>query len=261
MSLVSLAFQPPCAVLTLNRPGAANALSRALVADLRAALGEAVAAGPRAVVLHGAGKAFCAGADLGELAVAPGGAPTDRLAAARALGALYGELLRCPAITLAAVSGAAFGGGVGLAAACDVAVAAPDSRWQLSELRLGFVPALVGVFLGRRLSPARLGGLLLHPAPLDGPAAVASGLADEVAEHPLDRALHLAESMARAVSPDAVARTKAWLLEQALPDLDHRLDRAARLNASQQEAPQCRWGIGFFSAQRRFPDWLDDFQG
>lgn len=257
MSLVIREFEDAVATLTLNRPERANALSRDLVAELGAALEDPEVRRRRVVILHGAGRHFCAGADLEELAEAGAAPEAGRLAAASALGDVYRAVLQCPSITIAAVSGAASGGGVGLAAACDLVIADPASRWQLSELRLGFVPALIAVFLGRRLDAARLGAMVLSPAAIAGQDAVAAGLADETADNPLECARERAVHLARTVSPEAVAVTKRWLLELALPDLERRLDEGARINARQQASPECRWGVERFLADRRFPDWLD----
>jgi methylglutaconyl-CoA hydratase len=255
--LVHVEPRGPAAVLTLDDPQSGNALSAGLIAELAEALAGAKADVTRAVVLTGAGKHFSAGAHLGELKRLADAAEHLRLDDAARLGALYADVLRCPLVTIAAVRGATFGGGLGLAAACDFVVAAPDARLQFSELRLGFVPALISVFLGRRVAPARLANLFLDPAPLDGVAARAVGLVDEVAPDPLSRALERAVHIAATVAPSAVAATKRLLLELALPDLDERFARAARLNAAQRVDADCRRGVAHFVANRSFPDWLE----
>jgi methylglutaconyl-CoA hydratase len=252
---VRVTREGPVAVLELARPDTGNALEAALVGALATALAALPGSGARAAVLVGAGRHFSTGAHLGDLAA---DAPLpERLDDARRLGALYAALLRCPLLTVAAVRGAAYGGGLGLAAACDLVVAAPDARLQFSELRLGFVPALISVFLPRRVPPARLARLFFDPAPLDGGAARAVGLVDEVADDALAEALARARSIATLVSPSALAATKRLLLAHALPDLDDRLDRAARLNAEQRDDPECRRGVAAFRANRSFPDWLE----
>jgi methylglutaconyl-CoA hydratase len=156
------------------------------------------------------------------------------------------------------VRGAADGGGLGLAAACDLVIAAPDAKLQFSELRLGFVPALISVLLPRRVAPARLARLFFDPAPLGGDAARAAGLIDEVADDPFAEALARARSIVGRVSPSALARTKRLLLDQALPDLDERFAHAARANAEQRADPECRRGVAAFLATRTFPDWLEN---
>ena len=254
--LVAVHRQGPVTILELADPATGNALSARLVTELAAALGAATATPEtRAVVLTGRGRGFCAGAHLGELARLAAAGEAENLADAERLGELYARLLRCPLLTVSAVHGAAFGGGLGLAAACDLVVAAHDARLQFSELRLGFVPALISVFLPRRLTPASLAGLFLDPRPLDGIEAQAMGLVDEVAGEPLERALERAAGIAARVAPSAVAATKRLLLELTLGDLDARLAAAARANAAQRAHPDCRRGVAHFLEHRGFPDW------
>ena len=256
MDAVRVARDGPVAVLEMARPETGNALDSALVEALGAALAALPGSGARAAVLTGAGRHFSTGANLTELAA---DAPlADRLADARRLGNLYATLLRCPLLTVAAVHGAAYGGGFGLAAACDLVIGAPDAKLQFSELRLGFVPALISVFLPRRVVGARLAQLFFDPSPLGAAAAQAVGLVDEVADDPLATACTRARSIAGRVSPSALAETKRLLLDQALPDLDERLAHAARVNAKQRADPECRRGVAAFLATRTFPDWLDD---
>jgi len=245
------------AVLELSRPATGNALDAALVEELTAALADAAASGARAIVLAGAGKHFCTGANLDELAALADATPAARLADASRLGRLYAALLRCPLVTVAAVHGAAYGGGLGLAAACDIVVAAPAARLQFSEVRLGFVPALISVFLPRRLPAARLARLFLDPAPLEAAAARELGLVDEVADDPRAVAVERATAIARKASPAAIAETKRLLLTLVLPRLDEQFALAAEVNAAQRVHPECRRGVASLVAGKGFPSWLD----
>lgn len=243
-------------VLELARPATGNALAAELVADLSSALASAHSGGVRALVLTGGGKHFCTGADLRELA-ASAEAPAEQQAAdAARLAALYTALLRCPLLTVAAVRGAAYGGGAGLAAACDVVIAGPDAVFQFSELRLGFVPALITTFLPRRVSPATLARLYFDPEPLDAESARAVGLVDEIATQPLEAAEGRALAICRKVAPSAIAESKRLLLAAALPRLDQQLAEAVHANARQRVHPECRRGVAEFLETRAFPDWL-----
>jgi methylglutaconyl-CoA hydratase len=254
--LVSAGRHGAVAVLELDDPGSGNALSGAMIAALQDALAAVAAAeGTRAVVLAGRGRHFCAGAHLGELERLAGAPAEERLADARALGRLYAALLRCELPTVAALHGAAYGGGLGLAATCDLVVAAAETRLQFSEVRLGFVPALISVFLPRRVGPARLAELFLDPNPLDAAEARRWGLVDEVADPPLERALERAAAIAGKAAPSAIAATKRLLLESTLPRLDELLEAAARANAEQRAHPECRRGVAHFLAHRDFPRW------
>ena len=258
MPLVNTEIRGQIAVIELCRPESGNALSSGLVSELTAAVAGAPAGGRRALVLAGAGRHFCAGADLAELAATADAPEGDRFADAMRLADLYSALLRSPLVTVAAVHGAAFGGGAGLAAACDLVVAGQGARFQFSEARLGFVPALISVFLPRRIGSARLGRLFLDPDPLGPDAARDLGLVDEIGPDPRAAAELLAAEACRKVSPSAVSETKRLLLDLAFPDLDRRFTVAARVNARQRASAECRRGLRLFLETKRFPDWLDE---
>ena len=196
MTLVRTDRRGGALLVELARADAGNALSTALVDELARAVatpGE----GARALVLTGSGRHFCAGADLAELAAGTGASEEERVADAMRLGALYAALLRCPLLTIAAVHGAAFGGGAGLAACCDLVIAGPGARFQFSEARLGFVPALISTFLPRRIAPARLARLFLDPEPL-GPEAALDGRARGRDRRRTGRVRHTTRHRARA---------------------------------------------------------------
>jgi len=245
-------------VLELARPATGNALAAELVADLSSALASAQGAGVRALVLTGGGKHFCTGADLRELAVNAEAPAEQQGADAARLAALYTALLRCPLLTVAAVRGAAYGGGAGLAAACDVVIAGLDASFQFSELRLGFVPALITTFLPRRVSAATLARLYFDPQPLDAERAMVVGLADEVAPEPLEAAVGRSLAICRKVAPSAIAETKRLLLAAALPRLDQQLAEAVHANARQRAHPECRRGVAEFLEKKAFPDWIEE---
>ena len=257
MAAVNVSRTGLVTVLELARPETGNALETALVGELHAAVTAAPASGARALVLVGAGKHFCTGANLKELAQLNEASEEERLADAARLAAAYAAILRSPLLTVAAVHGAAYGGGFGLAGACDLVIAAPDARFQFSEVRLGFVPALISVFLPRRLPAARLARYFLDPEPLDAAGALAAGLVDEIAAQPRERALERALEIARKTAPSAIAETKRLLLANTLPDLDVRLAHAARVNAAQRAHPECRRGIASLLAGAGFPTWLE----
>jgi methylglutaconyl-CoA hydratase len=136
------------ALITLNRPDVHNAFDETLIAELTGALRTADADDTvRAVVLLGAGESFCAGADLNWMRKMAGFSRAQNLADARALTTLLATLNTLSKPTIARVHGAAFGGGVGLVACCDVAVAAHDATFALSEARLGLIPAAISPYV------------------------------------------------------------------------------------------------------------------
>ncbi len=255
MATVRVSHSGATAILRLDRPASGNALDQELIADLTRAVVEAPGRGARAIVLIGEGKHFCAGADLRGLLAGATAPVAARVAEAQHLAALYAAILRCPLLTVAAVHGAAYGGGAGLAGACDLVIASPTARFMFSEVRLGFVPALISVFLPRRLPVSRLMALFLDPRPLSGEEARVAGLVDEVSEDPLGAALSRAASVAAAAAPSAVAATKRLALKLTLPHLDQQLAYAAGVNAEQRGTPECVQGVRFFLARQRPPDW------
>lgn len=258
MDPVTVSPEGPLLVVELARPETGNALAAELLVALTGAFEEAPAGPARAVILTGSGRHFCTGADLSERGLLQQAPLADRLADAERLGALYAALLRCPLLTIAALRGAAYGGGLGLAAACDLVIAAPDARLQFSEVRLGFVPALISVFMPRRVTQARLAQLFLDPEPLDAARGLELGLVDEIAADPLARARERGLAFARKTSREAVLQTKRLMLKSSLGDLDARLAHAARVNAEQREHPECRRGVAHFLAHRAFLDWTED---
>lgn len=258
MTTVRVTHSGASTILHLNRPASGNALDQELITDLTRAVVEAPSQGARAIVLTGEGKHFCAGADLRVLLSGATAPLAMRVAEAQHLAALYSAILRCPLLTIAAVQGAAYGGGAGLAGACDLVIASPTARFMFSEVRLGFVPALISVFLPRRLPVSRLMELFLDPSPLSGEQARTAGLVDEVSEEPLAAALARAASVAAAAAPSAVAATKRLALDLTLPHLDQQLAYAAGVNAEQRGGRECLQGIRFFLAHQRPPDWSTD---
>lgn len=195
--------------LTMNRPDQRNALSRALVDALQAAL-DGVAGDVRVVVLTGAGSAFSAGADLASLQAMQTASAEDNLDDSRALSDLFQTLRthRCPVV--ARVNGAAIGGGCGLVAACDLSVCVAGAKLGFPEVRLGFVPAIVLPFVVRRVGEGRARELLLRGARFSADEALAAGFVTRVAEaDELDAAVNeLVAELAGQTSATALALTK-----------------------------------------------------
>lgn len=249
-------------ILELADPERANPLSAALVAALDTALA-AAADDPevRAVILAGAGRHFSAGADLSQLQqVASGSDPAALRDDSERLCRLFETLLGHPKLTLAAVHGAAVGGGCGLATACDLVIAEPRARFAYTEVTIGYVPALVLTFLGRRVPGHVARRLLLDPERIDGARAVELGLADELADNgrALDRAREIALAMARKGSPAAISATKRLLNETAGLDWRAALRHAAEVNASHRLHPECIRGVRHFLEHKATPNWLTD---
>src|SRR6202051_3938158 len=144
---IQIAYDSGVATITLNRPEKRNAISFELVGELMAALDEIEASPAGAVIFTGAGKAFCAGMDLDELKSLLGKTHAENVKDSATMAALFRRLYDFPKPTIAAVNGAAVAGGTGLATMCDFTLAAPDAKFGYTEVRIGFVPAIVSSIL------------------------------------------------------------------------------------------------------------------
>jgi methylglutaconyl-CoA hydratase len=244
--------------VTLDDAARSNALGPAMIDGLAAAFRrDWRAEGVRALVLAGAGRNFCAGADLEQLAELAGAGELAHRLDARRLRDLFDAVLRQEALTVAAVHGACVAGGCGLATACDFVVAGEDARFMYSEVRIGFVAALVATFLPLRVRGADLRELLLDPEFVDARRALAIGLVNRVVpagEHG-SAAEALAVGILAKASSESVAATKRLLLAALGRPLDERLDLAAEVNAAARGTADCRRGVAHFLAHKKSPDW------
>ena len=235
--------------LTLDRPDVRNALDGALVQALREALA-AAAADPdvRALVLTGSGTAFSAGADLAALQGLQSASAEANLADSEHLGALFEAIYRHPKPVIAKVQGHAIAGGCGLAAVCDFALVADTAKLGFTEVRIGFVPALVAVFVTRKLGEAAARDLLLRGTLVTAAEAEWMGLITRaVPAADLDAETEqLAAELARETSGTAVALTKRLLADVAGMGLSEGLSYAARLNALARSTDDCKAGVGAF---------------
>lgn len=219
--------------VTLNRPDARNALNQQLLDEARAALAvvaDRLNAGDpiRAVILTGAGKAFCAGMDLRAVRSEPHRMGDLLLTISR----LLREIRRLPVPTMAQVQGAAVGGGCGLMTVCDFAFTHPEAKVGYPEVDLGVCPAVVAPWLIRKIGAGSARRLLLAGGTLTGAEAHAVGLATHLVPADLlaDEVLTFARRLARG-GPEAIRVTKAWLNELDGSLEDEVLDRAAELSA------------------------------
>lgn len=243
--------------LTLNRPTKRNALNAELVSALRDAL-EAAAADDtvRVVVLTGAGTVFSAGADLAALERLQTATPEENLADSRHLAGLFRQLYLHPKPVIAKVNGHAIAGGCGLAAVCDVSVVADGAKLGFTEVRIGFVPAIVSVFVLRKLGEAAARDLLLRGHLVEAAEAVRVGLVTQVVPpEALDATVDaLAREIATETSPTAVALTKRLLAGVPGMGLEEALEHTTQLNALARGTADCRAGIDAF-LRKTPPPW------
>lgn len=254
MTGIRLALAPPRATLTLDQPERRNVLDLAMITELRQAISTAVGDPTvRVVVLTATGSTFCAGADL-RGAVA-GAAGSFAGSAAGALGELLAELMDCPLPVIARVQGHVVGGGNGLIAAADLAVAADTATFAFPEVRLGVVPAVVAVACLPRMRPVDARELLLTGDRVSATRAAAAGLVQRVvpAEALDDVVDGWVDSLCRG-GPSAMARTKHLL--RVLPTLPRQeaLGHAARASAEAFAGAEGAEGMAA-RLERRPPSW------
>ena len=243
--------------ITLVRPEVHNAFDDAMIAELSAAL-DAVAAGSevRVVQLAAEGASFSAGADLGWMRRMAGFSEAENRADAEKLARLLHKLASLPKPTIAVVQGSAFGGGVGLVAACDIALAAEGARFALTEVKLGLVPAVISPYVVGAIGARWARRLFLTAERIDAALALSIGLVHEVlsAERLTARADELA-AMLREGAPKAQAESKRLVSQVAGEAADefliaHTSELIARIRASVEG----REGIAAFLEKRK-PNW------
>jgi methylglutaconyl-CoA hydratase len=245
------------ATLTLNRPQFRNAYDGDLIAALAGALGRLAGLEDlRAVVLRGAGRHFQAGADLSFLERLRASSPEDNLAFSRRTIEAIDGLRRFPRPTLAVIHGGCFGGGIGLAAACDIAIAADDAAFALSEVRWGITPAPIIPLLLERIGARALSRYALSGERFGAAEALRIGLVHELA--PAEGLAAATERVLEgllAAAPEAAAATKRLIAEAAsAPDAAAFRERIAVEAAARRLLEEAGEGFQSF-AQKRRPAW------
>jgi len=246
--------------ITLNRPARRNALNPQLMAELIHALGEAALCPCGVVVLTGAGTSFCSGMDLENLKSLSDQRPEDQRADAESTMWMMRRLYELVKPTIAAVNGPAIAGGTGLATLCDFTLAAPQAKFGYTEVRIGFIPAIVSVFLLEMIGEKKAKDLLLSGRILDAQQALAIGLVNEVvAEGELmTRVQSLAASLLKN-SPESMSAVKKLLSSFAKERLDRDLARAMRWNEKIRNSADFREGLQAF-LEKREPVWPEHKQ-
>lgn len=244
------------ATLMLNRPAKHNAMSAQMIDELTQSAAQLGADDTvRVVVLTGAGKSFCAGGDLGWMQAQMAADPDTRFTEARKLAEMLNGLNTLPKPLIGALQGNAFGGGVGLAAVCDVAIGVDSLKMGLTETRLGLIPATIGPYVIARMGEARARRVFMSARLFDASEAVTLGL--------LARAVP-AEALADAVeaevlpylscAPGAVASAKQ-LVQTLGPRIDDDvIDHTIRALVDRWETDEAGEGIRAFFEKRK-PSW------
>jgi methylglutaconyl-CoA hydratase len=252
---IQLSYDAGVVTLTLNRPEKRNAISDQLMDELLRAFEEIASSPAQVLILTGEGKAFCSGMDLENLQALIGRSAEQSLQDSELVARVFRSLYEFPKVTIAAVNGAAIAGGTGLALLCDFTLAVPEAKFGYTEVRIGFVPAIVSTFLLRQLGEKQARDLLLTGRLIDAEEAHHLGLVKEIvpAEKLMGRARELAAQLMQN-SPTSLLLTRRLLTENARADLDRQIGAALRDNAAIRSTEDFREGITSFLEKRK-PRW------
>lgn len=249
MSLVNYSVADQTAFITLNRPEKRNALSPELVTELKAAFDTAERdASAKVVILKAIGESFCAGADLAYLQQLQNFSFQENLADSNHLKELFLKIYTLNKVVIAQVQGHALAGGCGLAAVCDFTFAVREAKFGYTEVRIGFIPALVSVFLIRKIGEQKARHLLLTGEIIKAEAALTYGLitevipATEIENHVTD----FAQNLIKQNSGQSMQLTKQLINEVQNQTLEDALSFAANQNAKARATEDCKKGIAAF---------------
>jgi methylglutaconyl-CoA hydratase len=243
------------AIVTLNRPEKRNAISTPMIEDIFAALNAAQEdSSIRVVILTGAGKAFCSGMDLETLQAIAKQSHDENLADSRRMARMFQLVYGFPKPLITAVNGAAIAGGCGLATLSDFTIAAPEAKFGYTEVRIGFIPALVSVMLRRQVGEKHARDLLLTGRIIDAADAFRLGLVNEIV--PLEDLMQRAHEVAIMYlesSPVSLAMTKRLLMSHD-NRMHEELELATQENARIRGTEDFREGLASFLEKRK-PKW------
>jgi methylglutaconyl-CoA hydratase len=254
---IHLEYSSEIAMITLSRPDKRNAITAEMIAELLSAFSEVEASPTRVLILTGAGKAFCSGMDLEALKELATQSAAEQREDAGLLARLCLRIWSFPKPTIAAVNGHAIAGGCGIATLCDFTIAVPEAKFGYPEVRIGFLPAVVSVFLVRQIGEKKARDLLLTGKTVDAAEAHLLGLVTQIvpAKELMIAAQILAASLL-ACSPVSLQMTKKLLCDFAAPEIDRELELAAAQSAQIRTTQDFREGLASF-LEKRAPHWSD----
>lgn len=248
---------PGVAQITMSRAAAFNAFDEAMIGELDAAFAAlADDADVRVVVLAGDGKHFSAGADLQWMQRAAAASPEWNLQDARRFAAMLARIEACPKPTVARVQGAALGGGVGLACACDIAIAADGASFSVSEAKFGILPAVIGPYLVNAVGKRQAKRLALTTQRIGAAEALAIGIVQQVvAASDLDGAVDATVRQLLAGGPQAQREIKSWFGQLEVgPVTPEVRELSAQTIGRVRGSDEAREGFAAFLAKRA-PHW------
>jgi methylglutaconyl-CoA hydratase len=237
----------------LNRPDVRNAFNAELIEELAktftALSGDA---GVRAIVLSGNGKVFCGGADIAWMRASLDLRHDENVADAKAMSRMFRAIDRCPKPVIGKIHGAALGGGAGLAAVCDIAIASADAVFGFTEVKLGIIPAVISPFVLAKIGASHARALFLTGERFDAKRAQHIGLVHEVVvADTLDVCIERVLNEILTAGPSAVAAAKALIPQVRSASYDDTLELTAQAIAAQRTSPEGQEGLRAFLERRK----------
>tara|TARA_B100001115_G_C15832390_1_gene415635 strand:- start:267 stop:1046 length:780 start_codon:yes stop_codon:yes gene_type:complete len=235
--------------ITLNRPEKRNALNAQFVSELKESFTHAEKdTDCKVIVLKAKGDAFCAGADLDYLQKLQSNSYDENLADSTHLMELFKQIYTLPKLVIAQIQGHAIAGGCGLASVCDLAIASAESKFGYSEVKIGFIPSIVSVFLIKQIGVAKSKELLLTGKIVSAEQAQAFGLINKVStKEKLEiTVMDIAQSLVKTTSADSIALTKQLINGVSDKSISEGFKWAAEMNAKARETNDCKKGIAAF---------------
>ena len=249
MELVQYEVKERVAYITLNRPEKRNALSFEFVQQIKVVFRKAeMDSDCKVIVIKANGEAFCSGADLASLQKLQTNTDEENLADSMHLMELYKMIHLSPKIVISQVEGAALAGGCGLASICDFCFATPLSKFAYTEAKIGFVPAIVMVFLIRKIGENNARSMMLTGDIIDANKALHFGLINVIVEADIieNEVFDFAKKLCKQTSSQSVALTKKMIAEVQNLSVDESLTYAANMNMIARKSDDCKKGISAF---------------
>ena len=247
--MIEYQIQNRVATITLNRPDKKNALNPAMVEALDQAVSDAMENSEvRALVLAARGDVFSAGADLESLQAMQSWTEAEQRQDSQRLANLYQRLYSGPKPVIARVQGHALAGGCGLVSVCDWVFAVPEARFAYTEAAIGFVPAMVSVFLCRKMGEGHARPLLLNAARITAAQALDYGLVYRLVERDALEASvdEFVQQLIQLNSGNSLALTKKLLAQNAGKTLEQAMEQAIDINVEARQSEPCRQGVAAF---------------
>jgi methylglutaconyl-CoA hydratase len=255
---ITFDVEGPAVGITLNRDDVRNAFNGQMLVDLLDVFEAAPKVpGARVVVLTGVGSAFCAGADLNWMRAVREFTYAQNLEESNRVAAVMRTIYDCPLPTVARVNGPAIGGGAGLVACCDLAVAAENARFSLSEVKLGLIPSCISPYVIRKIGEGAAREFFLTGERIDAAKARAIGLVNEIAkEEELDVVVARWVNQLVTSGPVAVAKCKELIKNVPQMDLDEAGPYTAEMIAQMRVSEEGQEGMAAFLEKRK-PGWAE----